>query len=150
MINKISFYRYLLIILIFVTALGSPKSALSEQIDLAYELTYSGLKLATVLYSESDFYTYETENVKDLNCEIISISDFININGKYRSIISEKNSVKYYNSETVNQANKRLIEYWFEYDNNKIRIKDSRIIGADTTSRFFEKVNQKPVYLLHK
>jgi hypothetical protein len=113
---------------------------------LSYELSYSGIKIADIIFSESGFYAYDGDNVKDLECEIISSSDFLNIGGKYRSVISEDNSVKYYREQRQNRSEGRIIEYWFNYDKNKIKVLDSRIVGADTTGRYFYMDNANEDY----
>jgi len=105
---------------------------------LYYGLTYSGLDIASIAYSESDFYPYEGIDVKNFECKIVTFSDLLQIGGKYRSIVGDDNSVRYYRDEHKIQDGTRVLEYWFDYNQNQIRIIDRRIIGSDTTN--YEKI----------
>jgi len=132
------FKSILSVVIIFILAATSVSSEnISSADSYIYGLTYSGLNIANISFSESDYYPYDGADVKSFECEVETFSDLLKFGGKYRSIVARDNSVKYYRDEHDIYDGTRILEYWFDYDKNLIEVKDRRIVRADTTNRNF-------------
>ncbi len=103
----------------------------------SYDVSYAGGRIAEIDFSESVPFLYNGVSVREIECRIESAGLF-NISGNYRSIIRDDFTVLYFRSAESQTNGMRIIEYWFEYDKNRIRVKDSRIDGRDTTSNMGE------------
>lgn len=122
-----------------VLTVGSPvrgqKPALgfNPPLNLFYDVTYAGGRLAEVEFTESDPFIYENRQVRELECRVES-SGLFDLNGLYRSIVTDDYSLVYFKSDEGPPGNKRIIEYHFDYENHSATIIDNRIKGNDTLS----------------
>jgi hypothetical protein len=111
---------------------------------LVYDVTYAGGKIAEVDFTESKPYLYKGQEVRELECRIES-SGLFNLNGLYRSIVTDDYSVLYLKSEEGQPGDKRIIEYYFDYRNRSATVVDSRVKGLDTisTTSQIKNINKK-------
>lgn len=126
----------LLFLNVFITGMvRGQESALkfNPPLYLIYDVTYAGGRIAEVELTESDPYFYKNQRVRELECRVES-SGLLNLNGLYRSIVTDDYSLLYFRSDEGDPGNKRLIEYHFDYQNRSATIIDSRIKGADTVT----------------
>jgi hypothetical protein len=110
-----------------------PPPAFTPPLNLIYDVTYAGGRIAEVEFTESDPYFYKNQRVRELECRVES-SGLLNLNGLYRSIVSDDFSLVYFRSDEGPAGNKRVIEYHFDYNNRSATIIDNRIKGTDTSS----------------
>jgi len=125
--------------LTIILTVGSPvrgqKQALgfNPPLNLFYDVTYAGGRLAEVEFTESDPFLFKDLQVRELECRVES-SGLLNLNGLYRSIVTDDYSLVYFKSDEGPPGNKRIIEYHFDYENHSATIIDNRIKGKDTVT----------------
>jgi len=121
-----------------------PALNFNPPLDLFYDVTYAGGHLADVEFTESDPFFYEDQQVRELECRVES-SGLFNLNGLYRSIVTDDYSLVYFKSDEGPPGNKRVIEYHFDYKNHSATIIDNRINGNDTvtTSSVVDNIDKK-------
>jgi hypothetical protein len=111
---------------------------------LIYDVTYAGGRIAEVDFTESKPYSYKGQKVREIECRVES-SGLFDLNGLYRSIVTDDYSVVYFRSDEGTPGNKRIIEYHFDYQNRSAVVVDSRVSGSDTVSSKsrYENINKK-------
>jgi hypothetical protein len=112
-----------------------PPIEFNPPLSLIYNVTYAGGRIAEVEFTESDPYFYKNQRVRELECRVES-SGLLNLNGLYRSIVSDDYALVYFRSDEGQQGNRRVIEYHFDYQIRNATIIDNRIKG-DTVSMIF-------------
>jgi hypothetical protein len=110
-----------------------PSLGFNPPLQLIYDITYAGGRIAEVEFTESDPYFYKNQRVRELECRVES-SGLLNLNGLYRSIVSDDYALVYFRSDEGQQGNKRVIEYHFDYQIRNATIIDNRIKGTDTVT----------------
>jgi hypothetical protein len=125
----------LIIVLVVAGRVQGQKPALgfTPPLDLFYDVTYASGRLAEVEFTESDPFFYNDLQVRELECRVES-SGLLNLNGLYRSIVTDDYSLVYFKSDEGPPGNKRIIEYHFDYENHSATIIDNRINGKDTVA----------------
>jgi hypothetical protein len=108
-----------------------PPIEFNPPLSLIYNVTYAGGRIAEVEFTESDPYFYKNQRVRELECRVES-SGLLNLNGLYRSIVSDDYALVYFRSDEGQQGNRRVIEYHFDYQIRNATIIDNRIKGTDT------------------
>jgi hypothetical protein len=100
---------------------------------LTYDVTYAGGRIAVVEFTESKPYSYKGQRVRELECRVES-SGLFNLDGLYRSVVTDDYSLVYLRSDEGPPGDKRIVEYHFDYRNKSAAVIDNRIKGTDTTS----------------
>ena len=127
-----------LLISIFVPGLhgghatGDFYPAEPQSLILKYDATYVGYKFAEIDFSESVPYEFHEDTVRNLDCSVKS-SGILNIDGHYRSVVRDDYTVLYFKSDEGSPEDRKISEYWFDYDKNRIDLIRTGINGADTT-----------------
>jgi hypothetical protein len=111
---------------------GETYPALSPSNTMKYDATYAGYKFAEIDFSESKPYEFQGDTVRNLECSVRS-SGILTIDGSYRSVVRNDYTVLYFKSDEGSPEDRKIAEYWFDYDSSKIDLIRSRIKGADTT-----------------
>jgi hypothetical protein len=115
---------------------GNPGSdsypAASPARVLKYDATYAGYKFAEIDLSESDPYEFQGDTVINLECSVRS-SSILTIDGRYRSVVRDDYTVLYFKSDEGSPENRKISEYWFDYDNRRIDLIWRGIKDSDTT-----------------
>lgn len=121
-----------------------PPPRFDPPLNLIYDVTYAGGRIAEVEFTESDPYFYGNQRVRELECRVES-SGLINLNGLYRSIVSDDYSLVYFRSDEGQPGDKKVIEYRFDYPNRSATVIDNRIKGTDTvtTSSIINNIDEK-------
>jgi hypothetical protein len=117
-----------------------PLKGITAPLSLSYDATYAGYKFAEIDFTESNPYEYGGNTVRELECRIES-SGILNVSGFYRSIVRDDYTVLYFSSDEGTMQDKGFVQYWFDYENNMIRIESSHITGADTSTVYGELKN---------
>ncbi len=110
-----------------------PSEGIAPPMILSYEASLAGYKFAEIDFTESNPYEREGNTVRELECRIES-SGILNVSGFYRSIVSDDYTVLYFSGDEGSAQSKKLVQYWFDYDKNIIRIKSDRVSGIDTST----------------
>lgn len=110
----------------------NPKAGLSPPLQLFFDATYAGGKIAEIEFTESNSYQYNGMRVREIECRIES-SGMFDINGLYRSIIAEDYSLVYFKSDEGQSGNKRITEYHFDYPSGSAKVTRIRVSGSDTS-----------------
>lgn len=128
-------YSFLFVLIVNPDTGHGQNSALefNPPLQLIYDVTYAGGRIAEVEFTESDPYFYKNQRVRELECRLES-SGLLNLNGLYRSIVSDDYSLVYFRSDEGQQGNRRVIEYHFDYQNRSATIIDNRFKGTDTVT----------------
>lgn len=99
---------------------------------LKYDATYAGYKFAEIDLTESNPYAFQEDTVTNLECDVQS-SGILTIDGRYRSVVRDDYTVLYFKSDEGSPENRKISEYWFDYDKNRIDLLWREIEGSDTT-----------------
>ena len=110
----------------------NPKTGFSPPLQLFFDATYAGGKIAEIEFTESNPYQYNGMQVREIECRIES-SGMFDINGLYRSIIAEDYSLVYFKSDEGQSGNKRITEYRFDYSSGSAKVTQIRVSGPDTS-----------------
>lgn len=125
----------------FYPAFGDESlKGITSPLVLSYDATYAGYKFAEIDFVQSNPYEHERTTVRELECRVES-SGILDVSGFYRSIVRDDYTVLYFSSDEGSMQDKEFAQYWFDYDNNMIRIESSHIIGTDTSTSFRELKN---------
>lgn len=108
------------------------KTRISPPLQLFFDATYAGGKIAEIEFTESNPYQYEGIRVREIECRIES-SGMFDINGLYRSIIAEDYSLVYFKSDEGQSGNKKITEYRFDYPKRSAIVTRIRVSGPDSS-----------------
>lgn len=126
-------------VILSITALFSaarsdnPPEKINAPSTLVYDVTYAGGRIAVVEFTESKPYSYNGQQVRELECRVES-SGLFDLDGLYRSVVADDYTLVSFRSDEGPPDDRRIVEYHFDYKHNSATVIDNRIKGADTTS----------------
>jgi hypothetical protein len=91
----------------------------SPPLILNYDISYGGYKIGEVDITQSQPFERDGRRLRELECRIESTA-IIEHNGLYRSLIGEDFTALYLRADVQTSGNRRIDEYWFDYENRKI------------------------------
>lgn len=129
---------------------GEKSNTANAPIKFGYDILYGGLKIGEIDLDQSQPYEIKGRPVTELDCSIKSDA-VIEHKGLYKSIVTADYSVLYLLADITTLGNRRIDEYWFDYDNRKIRgkitIPDKKEISnfqydfKDPAARYFDSIS---------
>ena len=121
-----------------------PPAVFNPPETLIYDVTYAGGEIAVLEFTESSPYSFKGQQVRELECRVES-SGLFNLNGDYRSVVTDDYTPVYLRSEEGTPGDKRIIEYHFDHGNRSATVVDSSIKGADTavTTRTLNDIDKR-------